>query len=259
MPNPNTIIKKQENIGWLTINRPEVHNALSPATWTEIRNAIEDFRNDRKIRVVIIKGAGGKSFASGADIRAIKERKMIDVLQNQAPNILDEIENLDVPVIAAISGYALGGGCELAMACDIRIATSVSKFGLPEVSLGVIPGAGGTQRLQRLVGIGKAKELILTGDIISADEAQRIGLLNCVVDKELNLSEEAEMIAKKILRKGPLAVAMAKKVINAGADLNINSGLLFERLGQTILFSTDDRIEGINAFLEKRKPAFKGE
>ena len=259
MPYSNLLIDKRENVGWLTINRPEVHNALDPETWGEIRNAIDDFRSDGRIRVIIIKGAGGKSFASGADIRTIKERKMIDILKNQAPDILNEIENLDLPVIAAIEGYALGGGCELAMACDIRIGTKNSKLGLPEVSLGVIPGAGGTQRLQRLVGIGKAKELIFTGDIISAEEALRIGLLNIVVGDESNISDKAELIAKKILNKGPLAVAIAKKVMNAGADQNINSGLLFERLGQTILFTTEDRNEGINAFLEKRKPVFKGE
>ena len=161
-------------------------------------------------------------------------------------------------MIAAIDGFALGGGCELAMACDIRIATAKSKLGQPEVNLGVIPGAGGTQRLQRLVGIGKAKELIFTGDIISAAQAREIGLINKVVDEAAELMPAAKAMADKIISKGPVAVAVAKIAINVGANTDINSGLLFEKFAQTVAFATQDRVEGTGAFLEKRKPDFKG-
>jgi len=255
----NILVENEAGIGQITLNRPEVYNALDPQTWSEIRDAIRDISFDKTIRVVIIAGAGVKAFASGADIKTIQKRKPIDILQNEAPDILNEIENLNQPVIAAISGFALGGGCELAMACDIRIATRHSKFGLPEVGLGVIPGAGGTQRLQKLVGLGKAKELTLTGDIINADEAKEIGLVNTVIDEPEDLLPTAKKVAQKIIAKGPMAIALAKKAINLGTNTDIHSGLLFEKLAQTILFSTKDRIEGIAAFLEKRKPKFKGE
>ncbi len=254
----NILIEKKERIGLLTINREKVRNALSPETWAEIREAMDDFSNDDQVGVVIITGAGGKSFAAGADISTLKQRKMKDILKNKAPGILNEIENLDKPVIAAIAGFALGGGCELAMACDIRIATSDSRFGLPEVSLGVIPGAGGTQRLQRLVGFGKAKELILTGEILNAQEALAIGLINKVVAPEENLMETANKMANKIMEKGPLAVAMAKLAVNTGASTDLTSGLTLEKLAQTVLFATEDHLEGIAAFLEKRKADFKG-
>ena len=254
----NIVLEKDGNIALITINRPEVRNALDPRTWAEIRGAIRDCRFDRDTRVVIITGAGGKAFASGADIRSLRERETLDVLKSEAQESLNDIENLDKPVIAAIDGFALGGGCELAMACDIRIATARSKLGQPEVNLGIIPGAGGTQRLQRLVGIGKAKELIFTGEIISAREAREIGLVNRVVDQPEDLLPAAGEMARKIIAKGPVAVSLAKTVINLGANTDINSGLLFEKFAQAIAFSTDDRIEGTTAFLEKRQPEFKG-
>ncbi|SHE89175.1 enoyl-CoA hydratase [Desulfofundulus australicus DSM 11792] len=254
----NILLEKDGPVALLTINRPEVRNALDPQTWAEIRSAIRECKFDRDVRVVIITGAGGKAFASGADIRTLRERETLEVLKSEAQETLNDIENLDKPVIAAIDGYALGGGCELAMACDIRIATSRSKLGQPEVNLGIIPGAGGTQRLQRLVGIGKAKELIFTGDIISAQEAREIGLVNKVVEQPEDLLPAAREMARKIIAKGPVAVGLAKLAINVGANTDINSGLLFEKLAQTVAFSTEDRIEGTTAFLEKRKPVFKG-
>lgn len=254
----NILVEKEGFLGILTINRPEVRNALDPQTFAEIRSAIKEFRLDKDIRVVIITSTGGKAFASGADIRVLKERETLEVLKSEAQESLNEIENLDKPVIAAIDGYALGGGCELALACDIRIATSRSKFGQPEVNLGIIPGAGGTQRLQRIVGLGKAKELIFTGDIIDAQEAKEIGLVNKVVDSPEDLLPEAKKMAEKIAAKGPVAVGLAKMAINIGASTDINSGLLFEKFAQTIAFSTNDRIEGTSAFLEKRKPRFEG-
>ncbi len=254
----NLLLEKDGHIAVITLNRPEVRNALDPRTWAEIRAAIRECRFDNDVRVVIITGAGGKAFASGADIRSLKERETLEVLKSEAQEALNDIENLDKPVIAAIDGFALGGGCELALACDIRIATSRSKLGQPEVNLGIIPGAGGTQRLQRVVGIGKAKELIFTGDIISAEEARQIGLVNKVVEQPEDLMPAAREMAGKIIAKGPVAVSLAKAAINVGANTDIHSGLMFEKFAQTIAFSTADRIEGTTAFLEKRKPEFKG-
>ncbi|HBV98490.1 MAG: enoyl-CoA hydratase [Peptococcaceae bacterium BICA1-7] len=254
----NLLLERDGKIAVITLNRPEVRNALDPRTWAEIRGAIRECRFDKDIRVVIITGAGGKAFASGADIRSLNERETLEVLKGEAQDSLNDIENLDRPVIAAIDGFALGGGCELALSCDIRIATSRSKFGQPEVNLGIIPGAGGTQRLQRIVGMGKAKELIFTGDIISAVEAREIGLVNKVVENPEDLLTAAKETALKIIAKGPVAVGLAKAAINIGANTDIYSGLLFEKYAQTIAFSTEDRIEGTAAFLEKRKADFKG-
>ncbi|WP_027718214.1 enoyl-CoA hydratase-related protein [Desulfovirgula thermocuniculi] len=254
----NLLFQKDGSIAIITLNRPEVHNALDPQTWGELRAAIGECRRDPEVRVVIITGAGGKAFAAGADIRALRERPALEVLKGEAQEVLNEIENLDKPVIAAIDGYALGGGCELALACDIRIATSRSKFGQPEVNLGIIPGAGGTQRLTRLVGPGKAKELIFTGDIITAQEAKEIGLVNKVVDSPEELLPAAKAMAQKIIQKGPVAVSLAKLAINTGANVDLRSGLAVERLAQTVAFYTEDRIEGTTAFLEKRPPQFQG-
>ena len=253
----NIIVEKEDTIGVLTLNRPEVLNALDARTWSEVPHAMDDFRRDDKIRVVIITGAGGKAFAAGSDIRSLKERNPLDNLKSDIQQTLIQIENLEKPVIAAIDGFALGGGCELALACDIRIATKKSKIGSPEVALGLIPGAGATQRLQRLVGIGKAKELIFTGDIIPAQEAKAIGLLNKVVEKPEDLLPAAKEMAEKIIRNAPMAVTLSKMAINTGANIDINSGLFLEKLAQTVAFYTDDRMEGIDAFLEKRKPTFK--
>lgn len=254
----NLLLEKKERLAVITLNRPEVRNALDPRTWTEIRAAVRECRFDPDVRAVIITGAGGKAFASGADIRALREREALDVLRGEAQETLNEIENLEKPVIAVIDGYALGGGCELAMACDLRIATARSRFGQPEVNLGIIPGAGGTQRLQRLVGFGKAKELILTGEIIGAEEARAIGLVNKVVERPEDLMPAAMEIAQKIMAKGPVAVGLAKAAINVGAGTDINTGLWFEKLAQTVAFATEDRIEGTGAFLEKRPANFKG-
>ncbi len=254
----NILMEIEGGIGVLTLNRPEKRNALDPKTWEEIQAAVRQCRPDKQVKVLIITGAGGKAFASGADIGALRQRPALETLESISQDVLNEIENLNKPVIAAIDGFALGGGCELAMACDIRIATGRSKLGQPEVNLGLIPGAGGTQRLQRLVGIGKAKELIFTGDIISATEAKSIGLVNQVVENPEDLMSRAREMARKICAKGPVAVAVAKAAINVGANTDMASGLMFEKFAQTVAFSTEDRIEGTSAFLEKRKPEFKG-
>ncbi len=255
----NILMEIDSGIGLLTLNRPEKRNALDPKTWEEIHQAVKQCRADRQVKVLMITGAGGKAFASGADIGALRQRKTLETLESISQDVLNDIENLSKPVIAAIDGFALGGGCELAMACDIRIATQRSRLGQPEVNLGLIPAAGGTQRLQRLVGIGKAKELIFTGDIIDAQEAKAIGLVNQVVENPDDLLPKAREMAQKICAKGPVAVAMSKAAINVGANTDLYSGLMFEKFAQTIAFSTEDRIEGTSAFLEKRKPDFKGE
>ncbi|MCR1905088.1 enoyl-CoA hydratase/isomerase family protein [Intestinimonas butyriciproducens] len=253
----NIKIEINDGIAVLTLNRPEVRNALDYVTWDEIRAGMRELRFNDDAHVIILTGAGGKAFASGADIKALNARTVSEQMNSEVNDILYEITMHKKPVIAAVDGYALGGGCELAMACDIRIATKKSKFGQPEVNLGIIPGGGGTQRLQRLVGIGKAKELIFTGDIISAEEAERIGLIEKVVEDGAVLEAAIEM-AKKIKAKGPVAVTLAKQAINVGANTDLYSGLCFERYSQAIAFSTADKAEGTLAFIEKRPAQFKG-
>ena len=253
----NIKIEINDGIAVLTLNRPEVRNALDYVTWDEIRAGMRELRFNDDAHVIILTGAGGKAFASGADIKALNARTVSEQMNSEVNDILYEITMHKKPVIAAVDGYALGGGCELAMACDIRIATKKSKFGQPEVNLGIIPGGGGTQRLQRLVGIGKAKELIFTGDIISAEEAERIGLIEKVVEDGTVLEAAIEM-AKKIKAKGPVAITLAKQAINVGANPDLYSGLCFERYSQAIAFSTADKAEGTLAFIEKRPAQFKG-
>lgn len=255
----NILYENREGILYLTLNRPEMRNALTPAMWNDIRTAVQCAREDDEVKVVIVSGAGDKALASGADIKEIHDRAYLKMLQGTSSIALKDLEDLYKPVICAVNGYALGGGCELAMACDLRIATKRSKFGQPEVNLSIIPGAGGTQRLTRLVGIGRAKELIFTGRIINAEEAHSIGLVNQVTeDDHESLMAAAEKMAKKIMAKGPVAITMGKIAINMGSETDINTGLMIERLAQTVAFSTEDRKEGTAAFLEKRSPNFKG-
>ena len=249
----NILYEVKDGILYLTLNRPEVRNALSPEMWKDIQTAVEAAGNDDSVQVIIISGAGDKALASGADIQEIHDRPTLKMLMGTSTIALKALEDLYKPVICAINGYALGGGCELAMACDIRIATGRSKFGQPETSLSIIPGAGGTQRLARLV------ELIYTGRIITAEEAKLIGLVNQVTgDTREELMEAAKAMAEQIMKKGPVATRLAKMAINVGMDTDINTGLLFERIAQTVAFGTEDRKEGTQAFLEKRKAEFKG-
>lgn len=255
----NILYECVDGILYLTLNRPEMRNALTPEMWHDIGTAVKYAAEDNSIQAVIVSSKGEKALASGADIREIHDRHYLKQLAGTATVALKELEDLCKPVICAINGYALGGGCELAMACDIRIATSRSKFGQPEVNLSIIPGAGGTQRLPRLVGIGRAKELIYTGRIITAEEALQIGLINRVTeDTQEAVLNEATSVARQILSKGPIAIMMAKIAINTGYETDINTGLMIERLAQTVAFSTEDRKEGTAAFLEKRSPSFKG-
>ena len=255
----NILYEKKDDFLYLTLNRPEMRNALSPEMWRDISTAVACAEQDEAVKVIIVTGSGDKALASGADIREIHGRDYLKMLDGTASVALQRLESLCKPVICAINGYALGGGCELALACDIRIATKRSKFGQPEVNLGIMPGAGGTQRLTRLVGVGYAKELIYTGRIISAEEAKAIGLINQVTENDaVALMSAAEKMAGSIASKGPMAVALAKMAINLGKEVDLNTGLMIERLAQTIAFSTGDRKEGTAAFLEKRAPEFKG-
>jgi enoyl-CoA hydratase len=253
----NILLELKGPLGIVTINRPEVRNALDAQTVSEIRRALEELRQNEGVQVVIFTGAGEKSFAAGADISGLRNKTMLDALLPGMQALYSELEEFEKPTIAAVNGYALGGGCELAMACDIRIASEKAKFGLPELNLGIIPGAGGTQRMARLIGKGKAKELIFTGDIIEAAEAERIGLVNKVVPADQLLSAAEEM-AGKMMKKGPLALRLAKMAINAGVETDLKTGLLVEKLAQGILFTTEDKYEGTTAFLEKRPADFKG-
>lgn len=255
----NTLLYEKENgIGIITLNRPKAFNALNDEIMRELGQLLDAIAADDEVKAVILTG-GNKAFAAGGDIAYMLNA---DPLKAEAfialcHETIDKIENLDKPVIAAIAGLALGGGCELAMGCDIRIAAEGTKFGQPEINLGIMPGAGGTQRLARLVGPGWAKHLILTGDPIDAAAALRIGLVTKVVPVE-SLMDEAKKLAAKLAAKGPIAMRMAKKCINYGANVDLPSGLVFEQKTWAFLFATEDQKEGMQAFLDKRKPDFRG-
>lgn len=253
----NLKLSLEDKIAIITINRPELRNALNAETVKEIRECLTSLRTNEDVLAVIFTGAGEKAFAAGADINGVRQKTFLDGLAAEMQVLYTEVENYDKPTIAAVNGYALGGGCELAMACDIRIASEKAKFGLPELNLGVLPGAGGTQRMTRLIGKGKTKELIFTGDIIDAEEAEKIGFANKVVAAD-RLIEEAVFMASKMIKKGPLALKLSKIAINASSETDIHTGLLIEKLAQSILYTTEDKVEGTSAFLEKRSANFKG-
>jgi enoyl-CoA hydratase len=252
----NIEVTKKGLLAYMTINRPELRNALNKETLKEIIDALHDIKTDDTVGCVIFTGKGDKSFAAGADISQLRQKNALDVFKpGGMQEVYDQIEMFDKPTIAMVNGFALGGGCELALACDIRVASVNAKFGLPELNLSIIPGAGGTQRLARLVGKGKALDMILTGKIINGEEAYRIGLVSEVVSQD-ELAAKTEEVAEKILAKGPLAVRFAKLVVQTGFDTDQRTGLLIEKLAQAVLFSTEDKNEGTSAFLEKRMPSF---
>ncbi len=254
----NIIIKKEDRLAIVTINREKALNALNDETVAELQDFFRHSWMDNSFGCVIITGAG-KAFVAGADIA---ELAACDVKKALAKSMLglylmQTIENYPKPVIAAVNGFALGGGCELAMACDIRLASEKAKFGQPEVNLGLIPGYGGTQRLARLVGRGKAKQMIFTGDMIDANEAHRIGLVDEVYPVE-ELMDKAMAMAKTILSRSPIAVTTAKECINSGLDTNLQVGCDLEKTSFGAIYGTEDAMEGMKAFLEKRKAEFKG-
>ena len=253
----NIQVYKDGAIGLIKINRPEVRNALNANTIQEICCALEKWNQYEDVKVIVFTGEGEKSFISGADIHQLKDRTILEGLNGNLSALCKKIEECPKATISAINGYALGGGCEIAIACDIRIAAESAKIGFPELNLSIIPGAGGTQRLARLIGKGRAMDMILSGEIISAKKAEQIGLVSTVVPSE-DLWETVLQKATKIMEKGPLSVRLAKLVINEGFDANMNTALILEKLAQTVLLSTEDKQEGANAFLEKRKPVFKG-
>lgn len=252
MSTEQIIVEKAERIGIVKINRPDVYNAVNVEAILELERAMHGLNEDDDVRAVIITGEG-KAFVSGSDISRLAKMDALAAREYSqiGQRTLSFIENMEKPVIAAVNGFALGSGCELAMACDIRIASEKAKFGQPEVKLGLIPGHAGTQRLARLVGVGKAKELIFTGEMVDAQEALRIGLVSKVVAAEA-LLDEAKSLAQKIIEVGPTAVRFAKTVINRGVDASLATGNAYETEAFSILFSTDEAHEGMSAFLEKR-------
>jgi enoyl-CoA hydratase len=249
---------KKDGIGTVTLNRPDKLNALNSTVYKELYDVFEAIENDPEVRVVILTGAGERAFCAGSDIAEMQNMGPIEIQKFMVTirKASDLIYNLTKPTIAAVNGYALGGGCELSMCCDMRIASEKARFGQPEITLGLIPGASGTQRLPRLVGAAKAKEMIFTGDLINATAALDLGLVNKVVPPE-KLMEEAMALATKLAGMSGPVLAMAKMAINTGLDTDIASGLNVEARCNALCFATEDRKEGMDAFLEKRKAVFK--
>jgi enoyl-CoA hydratase len=255
----NLLVEMTGATATVTVNRPKALNALNRETLLDLQRAFVKLEQDATVKVIILTGAGEKAFVAGADIA---QMQAMNVLEGRAfaqfgQQVFKAIENSSKPVIAAVNGFALGGGCELAMACDIRLAAENAKFGQPEVNLGVIPGFAGTQRLARLIGKGRAKELIFTGDMIDAQEACRLGLVNKVLPQE-QLIEAAQKMAQKIASKGPIAVSLSKEAINNGLEMDLDKAVAYEAELFGLCFATADKKEGMLAFLEKRTAEFKG-
>ncbi len=253
----NVLYQTDNGIGMITLNRPKALNALNSELLTELNGLLDEIAQDDSVKVVIITGSGDKAFVAGADIA---EMQNISPLEGRAfgkfgQAIFNKLENIPQPVIAAVNGFALGGGCELAMACDIRIASDKAKFGQPEVGLGIVPGFGGTQRLPRLIGKGRAKELLYTADMINAEEAYRIGLVNRIVAAEKLLSTAKEL-AEKIMARAQAAVQLCKAAVNTGMDTDLESGIAYEAEVFGLCFASADQKEGMSAFIGKRKPNF---
>ena len=257
MSEPNVLLTIEGPLAILTVNRPEKRNALDLRTVEEFHGALAKITNAR-CSVFVVTGAGEKSFVAGADINAIKARKRNDALAGINSRLMSAVENHDAVAIAAVNGYAMGGGCELALACDLRIASENATFGLPEPTLGIIPAAGGTQRLPRVVGLGRAKEMVLTGATWDARKALDFGLVSQVVAPS-ELMSAARAMAGRVISLGPLAVRLAKQALNASANMPLQAGLAFESMIQAVTYESADKFEGASAFLEKRPPKFTGE
>lgn len=255
----NILYEKKNGVATITINRPKKLNALNQETILEILSALDDAEKDANVRVVVITGAGDRAFSAGADISGMKGRTPLDSRRSSqlGQQMMNRVEDLEKPVIAAINGYALGGGLELAMACDFRIASENARLGQPEINIGLIPGWGGTQRLPRFVGKALAKEMIFTGKMIVAKTAERVGLVNTVVPAD-QLKSAVKQLAEELTDKPPVAIKLAKQLINNSTETNLRIGLTHESEAFGILGSTEDVKEGTAAFLEKRKPRFKG-
>jgi len=250
----NIVLEQEENTAIITFNRPDAMNALNNQTRAEFAAAIAEVAADDNVKVLILTG-NGKAFVAGSDIKEFSQTTPYTA--HNIHRLGEMVEKLEKPVIAAVNGFCLGGGCEIAMACDIIIASEKAKFGQPEINIGIIPGGGATQRLPRLVGVCKAKELIYTGDIINAEQADHLGLINRVVPVD-ELMPAARELAKKIATKSAAALKLAKMAINRGLQTNLESGLKYEYELYSLALSLEDRVEGVNAFLEKRAPKFVG-
>lgn len=259
MPYENLLFEKKDAIAYVIINRPKVLNALNSATMQELRAVFTELKDDRAIRAVILTGSGEKAFVAGADIGELNKNNAVEAKEytHRGQSVLDLIENLGKPVIACINGFALGGGCEIAMACTMRLASENAKIGQPEVKLGLIPGYGGSQRLPRLVGKGIAMQLVLTGEMISAQEAHRIGLVNEVLPAG-QLIARAEAIAQAIIKNAPLAIQYCMEAVNHGMEMTQQEGLYLEATLFAVCCATEDKNEGTAAFLEKRAANFAG-
>jgi enoyl-CoA hydratase len=261
MKSKEVLFTSEDGIGRIVINRPEKRNALSINIRRMLIDILDDVMQNGEVQFLIITGEGEEAFISGGDLSELKEFTAIEMfkyIETYGQRLYRKFEKLPVPTIALVKGYCLGGGCELAMACDLRIATPGAKFGLPELRYGIIPGGGGTQRLGKLVGFGRAKELVLTGRIIDASEAKQIGLINKVVPLD-QIEDYVKNLGKQIIAQGPVAVKMAKIVLNESLQGSLDSGMMIEALAEAVCYSTRDKKEGLDAFLQKRKPKFTNE
>lgn len=252
------LVRVEDRVATIVVNRPEKRNALNAVVRRELVEALDALRDDPEVRVVVITGAGEKAFIAGADIGEFAERTPLEQrAAMEGRRLFEEIANFPRPTIAMINGFALGGGCEVALACDLRIAARSARLGQPEVKLGILPGGGGTQRLPRLVGVGRALRLIMTGEMISAEEAERIGLVDEVVD-DADLARRTAALAGLMAGYSPVTLKLIKDAVRATQEMPLSAGLQFERELFVTAFASEDRTEGVSAFLEKRAPEFRG-
>ena len=258
MPYKTILFNKQNDIAVITLNRPPM-NPLSKRVYKELGQAIDELKEDTSVKAVILTGAGEKAFAAGVDVTEIIDLSVLEMHEFclLSMETQSKLENMDKPTIAAINGLALGGGCELAMACDFRVAADNARFGQPEINLGIIPGGGGTQRLPRLIGLARAKELLYLGDMIDAEIAERYGLVNRVVP-QADLMDEAITMAKRLAAKPSVAMQVMKNTVNTGINLDLDSATAYEIRNFLVTFASEDRVEGMKGLLEKRKPVFQG-